>query len=138
MSVDVLAAVRTFLLADTDVSALTTKIYVGEFPDTEVENMPQALVVIRGSGGNNNNDYVEIVQPRIDVYNYGTSYANAGSLDLAVYSALKHLMRETVGGVLLHGVACGGGPIQVKHVDTGWPIMWRSYTVTAADIEIED
>jgi hypothetical protein len=136
MSVDVLVAVRAFLLADTDISALTAKVFVGELPQEENIEMPQKCIVMRGSGGSDNNDYREIVKPRIDIYAYGETYEEAGKVDLAVYSAMKHLMRKTISGTLLHSVACGGGPIQVKHSGTGWSIVWRSYTVTASDVKI--
>jgi hypothetical protein len=111
-------------------------IYGGELPQEENATMPKKAVVLHASGGYENNDYIEIVKPRLDVYCYGETYYEAGTVDRAVYDVMKHVMRKRIAGVLLHGVACGGGPIQVKHAETGWPIVWRSYQVTASDIDV--
>jgi len=137
LAIDAIEAVRSVLLEDAALADLTTYIYGAEFPDDEAMNMPRKCVVLAGAGGLQDNGTVDIVKPRIDIYSYGETYKQAGRVDRAIYDVLKHLARKTINGVLLHSVACGSGPYQVKHAGTGWPAVWRSYQVTAADIETE-
>jgi len=135
MAVDIIAALRKLLLSETGVTDYTTVIGGAELPEDEIENMPQQAIVLHGSGGPQEEGTVDIVKPRVDVFCYGKTYVEAGEVDRAVFDVLKHLSRRTINGVLLHSVACGGGPIQAKHAGTGWPIQWRSYQITASDIE---
>jgi hypothetical protein len=50
--VDVVGALRTFLLADAGVSALTTQVYAGSLP-REIQGLsdPPTAVVLRRAGG---------------------------------------------------------------------------------------
>jgi len=137
MAVDVIEAVRALLLGDSDIADLTVKIYGAELPESENDNMPQKCIILHGAGGYQDRGTTDIVKPRIDAYCYGETYYEAGRVDRAVYDVMKHLSRRTINKVLLHSVACGSGPFQVKHAGTGWPIVWRSYQVTAADIETQ-
>ena len=129
---DIIAALLSFLNADDDVAALVNgRIYAGELPRSETEHMPRKVAVLRYSGGIEDNSFVPVSRPRIDITSYGESYHEAGKVDRAIFSALKALDRQTVDTVLLHGIALSGGPIMLKDPQTGWPYQWRSTTVTA-------
>ena len=129
---DVLAAVRTLLLADADVAALCeTRVWAAEMPKVEAESMPRPCVVIVYAGGFERMATDPTIRPRVDVYNYGETFHRAGAVDRATYSALKALRRQTVGEALIHGVALAGGPIMLRDSDAGWPVMVRSMSVAA-------
>lgn len=129
---DIIAALITFLNADDDITALVNeRIYAGELPRSETEYMPRKVVVLRYSGGIEDNSFVPVARPRVDITSYGESYHEAGKVDRAVYTALKAMDRQTTDTVLLHGVALSGGPIMLKDPQTNWPYQWRSATVTA-------
>jgi len=129
---DIIAAVRRFLLLDEAVPPLVNnRIYAGELPKGQTPDMPRKAIVLRYAGGIETNSFVPIARPRIDITSYGETYHEAGKVDRAVYAALKALDRQTVNGVLLHGIAISGGPLMLKDPQTGWPYQWRSITVTA-------
>ena len=129
---DIIAALRSFLLLNGAVAPLVdNRIYAGELPKDETPHMPLKAIVLRYAGGIESNTFVPITRPRIDITSYGETYHEAGTVDRAVYDALKALDRQTVDGVLLHGVALSGGPIMLKDPQTNWPYQWRSITVTA-------
>ena len=128
---DVLAALRTVLLADPDVAALcSTRIFAAELPQAEAVNMPRKCVVIVFAGGFERMATDPIVRPRVDVFSYGATVFEAGQVDRAIYDALKALSRETVGEALIHSVALAGGPIMLRDGDAGWPVMVRSMSVS--------
>lgn len=134
--IDILAALLVFLEADVNVSTqVGTRIYAGELPRNEVDFMPRKAAVIRYSGGIDNNSFVPLARPRVDITSYGATYFEAGEVDRAIYTALKELDRETVDNVLLHGVALSGGPMMLKDPQAGWPYQWRSAVVTADERE---
>ena len=129
---DIIAAVRSYLLLDAVVPSLVDdRVYAGELPKGETPHMPRKAIVLRYAGGIESNSFVPITRPRIDITSYGETYHEAGTVDRAVYDALKALDRQTVDGVLLHGVALSGGPVMLKDPQTSWPYQWRSITVTA-------
>ena len=133
---DILAALIVFLKADVDVAGqVGLRIYGGELPRSEVDNMPRKVAVIRYSGGIENNSFVPLARPRVDITSYGATYFEAGEVDRAIYTALKAMDRETVDNALLHGAAMSGGPMMLKDPQAGWPYQWRSVVVTADERE---
>lgn len=130
---DILVALITFLKADADVDALIDgRVYGEQVPQAEIERQePRKFVVVTDAGGIERNRFLPIAQPRYDVWCYGETYHEAGNVDRAVYSALKALDRQPVGGVLLHNAGLAGGPMPVRDDKTGWPAKWRSITVQA-------
>jgi hypothetical protein len=137
--IDVLAALRTVLLADDGVAALCgTRVWAAELPKAEVTNMPRANVVLAHAGGFERMATDPRVRPRVDVYSYGETFFSAGQLDRAVYDALKALRRRKVGEALIHGVALAGGPIQLRDSDAGWPVLVTSVSVATDERAIEE
>jgi hypothetical protein len=135
---DVLAALRTVLLADADVAALCeARVWAAEMPKAEATSMPRCCVVICYAGGFERRATDPIVRPRADVYSYGETFHRAGQVDRAVYSALKALSRERVGEALIHGVFLAGGPVPLRDSDAGWPVMVRSMSVAADERAVE-
>lgn len=134
---DILAALIVFLKADPDVAEqVGLRIYGGELPRGEVNDMPRKVAVIRYSGGMENNSFVPLAKPRVDITSYGATYFEAGEVDRTIYSALKALDRQSVDDVLLHGAAMSGGPMMLRDPNTGWPYQWRSTVITADEREI--
>jgi hypothetical protein len=136
--IDALAAMRTLLLADPAITDLCEiRVFAGELPQGEVKDMPRKCIVIVASGGMERTATDPLIRPRFDLYAYAETYYEAGRVDRAIYDTLKTLQRQRVGDALLHSVALSGGPMQVRDPDNGWPIMWRSVSVTADEREIE-
>lgn len=135
---DVLAAVRTYLLADAYVSGLcSTRVFASEFPKSEAPSMPRKMVVIVYSGGFERVATDPMVRPRMDIYSYGETFHEAAKVDGAVYDALKGVSRRRVGEVLLYAVSLAGGPVTLRDSDAGWPVLVRSVSVAADERAIE-
>lgn len=137
MITDVITSLIVFLQNDYEVDALVDgRIYGDNLPQREIENMPRKCAVLMEAGGLQNNDYLPLRQPRVDIYSYGETYYEAGKLDRAIYKALKDLNRKKVDNTLMHGVALSGGAYSLRDNDTGWPMKMRAITVSIDDREI--
>lgn len=134
---DVIAALRLFLSRDVGVTLLVNaRVFATELPKEEMKDMPRKSIVLVYAGGVERNCFLPIAGCRIDVWSYGETYHEAGRVDRVVYDVLKALDRQTVGNVLLHGVALSGGPFSVREGRSGWPAQWRSVSVSADEREI--
>jgi len=135
--IDIYAAALAFLMADPDITGLlqvTPGGFVGEVAPAAIAQMPARCFLIVPSGGMDNRGPIQVSTPRMDLWCYGATYADASSLDLAICSALQNIRRVKVAGALLHSVIYGGGPWMHRDRDTFWPIVVRSYQITAAEI----
>ncbi len=129
MIVDVLPALITYLGSISDMADLVSaRIYGGEIPDSEIENMPRKLTVLRYAGGPESFRSDPVQRQRIDVFSYGETYFEAGRVDRTVADAWHDLTRVDVSNVLIHSVGYGGAQ-QLKEPDTGWPYLLRSAIV---------
>lgn len=130
---DFLSALRTYLLAQKEVTDLCDKsVYVLAVPREEIELGAHEVVVLLASGGNLGPTSRAITQARVDVVCFGATDFEAMQMDMAVAEALKTLSREYVGGVLLHNVTVATGPFQARDPETFWPCM-RRQTIVRAD-----
>lgn len=130
MMQDAGVALRQILLADVDINTFVSgRIYVEDIPDHEIPNMPMVCVVLRASGGIENNDYGPVAAPRYDIFCYGDTRYRAGMVDLMVWGCLHKLNNRKEANTLIHSVSLSGGPRTGKEPDTGWPIAIRSCTV---------
>lgn len=133
--IDVVTALRDFLLSDADVYALVgDRIYGDEVG--EVENMPQKCIVIIETGGQPINSFLPINKPKLDLYCYGETYVEAAIVDKAVAYALKYLDRKTIYKSLLHGAEIVTGAWSLRDPDTGWRMKMRSITVSIDEREV--
>jgi len=129
---DVLAALITYLQADTDVATeVGTRVFGGELPRDEIDDMPRKAVIIRLNGGPRRRGGVPVARTNIEVWSTGQTYYEAGEVDRAVYDALESLSRETSSNVYLHNALVDGAPRMVRDTITGWPALLRLGTVTA-------
>ena len=137
--IDILEAVRAFLLDQAGVRAvLDGGIYIGELEGAEVPLMPRKAAVIVPAGGLDNQSYVPIGSPRVDIWCYGKLYSECSDVDLAICDALASMRRtrQAVSSsfVLLQDAFYASGPYTARDPDTGWPIVHRQYTIHAAEI----
>ena len=135
--IDIYAGILALLMADPDVTGLLQVSpggYVGEIPPAGVDQMPARCFLIVPSGGQDNRSRIQVSTPRMDIWCYGATYADASSLDLAICSALQNIQRNKIAGTLIHSCIYGGGPWMHRDRDTFWPIVVRSYQITAAEI----
>lgn len=136
--VDPIAAVVAVLKADTDVAALAAgRVFGGELPRTEVEDMPRAAVLLKPAGGPGGRGYQDFAKVRVDVDCYGAIPLDAWTLHLAVRTALKHLRRTVVNGVLLHSADVSADGSSGRDVDTDWPICISSYLLSVAETAVD-
>ncbi len=132
--VDVLKAIRGFLLADATLAALvSTRVFVGPLPKSEAASMPRAAVTIRMSGGPEERSYVEVVQQRIDVFCYGANELGAVAVQRAVWDALKYINREVQDSILLHAAQPTGAIGPLEDPDGHWPMVVVSWLIVAAE-----
>lgn len=126
-------AVITYLGTVTAVTNLvSTRIHVGELPESEVSNMPRKLVVVRNAGGIEQFRTARLQPQRIDVLSFGEDYYEADTVDLAVAEAVIAIRRDVHSGTLLHSAGYGGA-MHLKEPDTGWQYVMRSMTIRAGE-----
>jgi len=129
-----LAAVRAFLLADADLAAIVgTRVFVGELPESEIEQMPRATVQLEPGGGMGNANQL-YGDPRIDFYCYGDSPRVAWQVYRALHAALKDLQREVFAETLLHWARESAMGALGRDPEKDWPVTLNSWQVRAAEI----
>lgn len=135
---DPLAALIRFLKTDTDTTAMTTRIFGGELPDSEVAGMPAACVVLRTTGGSLlpiANSYVPVNDVRIDAYAYGATPLQSFRLYRCLAGALKQMTSNTQGRTLLYWARPAGGPISLREQATEWPVTLSTWQVMFSEKE---
>lgn len=128
---DVYAALRELLRLEPTITDLTDRVYVGEIPREEVANFKGKALIMAPSGGLEHNRLLPLIDLRIELWSIGETYQEASVLDRAVFEVLRHVVRRTVGRVLIHSVGWSGGPFMVRDDLTGWPALWRSVVIYA-------
>jgi hypothetical protein len=132
---DPLIALRTLLIADAEVAALAgTRVYVPELPSNQAASMPRNAVVLSESGGPGYTGMARIGQTRIDVRAYGADFVEAWRVHASVHEVLKQLTRSLVGEAVIYTVTVQGGPLRLREAEVDWPLILRSYQVTAAEL----
>jgi hypothetical protein len=136
---DQLAALRAFLKADADLTAITQgRIFAGELPASVTPAMPTTAVVISRAGGLGaiGRAYQQYGDFRVDVRCYGATPKAADDVWRRLQPALKQLRRQVVTGCLLHWARQGGGPMPMRDPDTDWPSIFSAWQVLAAEIPV--
>ena len=129
-----LTALRSHLLDDPDLRTLTgPRIYAGELPKSEADNMPRYAVVATLAGGGGPASDVPIMYVTVDVTCYGATGLQATTLYLAARAALRTLRREMQSESLLHSAVELSGPLELRDPDTHWPFTWSSWRVVAGE-----
>lgn len=129
-----LTALRTHLLSDAGVLALaSTRIYAGELPKSEADNMPRSAMVATLAGGSGPASAVPIMYVTVDVSCYGATGLQATTLYLAMRAALRTLQRELFADSLLHSAVEIAGPLELRDPDTHWPFTWSSWRIIAGE-----
>ena len=135
--VDLGKALRSYLLDNGVLNdAVDGRVFVGEIPVEEIPEMPRNAVLLALGGGAEALGPGSTIRVRGHIVCFSDSYANAATVDRAVYQAFKDLDRVTVEGVLVHGVALAGGTSATRTPNEGWPAQTRTVTVTADDREV--
>ena len=129
--IDAFAALRALLRSEPTITDLTDRVYVGEIPQDEVSELPSKAIVLAPTGGMEGNKLLPLLNSRVVISSLGETYKEASILDRAVFEVLRHVVRRTVHGVLIHSVSWSGGPFMVRDDLTGWPSLWRSVVIFA-------
>lgn len=134
MSVDIVAALRAFLLdqsAVTDVSS--GRIYGTELPKDDAAPMPRQALVLKPSGGPQPvRGYQELAGQRIDLRAYGATPFDAQEAERVTFEPLNQLVRVVYESVLIHSATPAGGFITGRDADTDWPLTVRSWQILFA------
>lgn len=134
---DVLADLRSILIADAEVNALVAgRVFVGEIPGAQAASMPRKCLVIKDAGGPENNGFLTLHSQRFDAFCYGETPYEANKVRRAVYSSLKSLSRRAQGASLIHSVMVSGGALFQRDPDTDWPIRVQSFLALASDVAL--
>lgn len=129
-----LTAIRAHLLDDADLRTLAgVRVYAGELPKKEADNMPRQAVVVTLVGGAGPASDVPIMQITIDVTCYGATGLQATSLYLATRAALRNVRRDMAADALLHSAVELSGPRELRDPDTDWPLTWSSWRIIASE-----
>lgn len=133
---DITSALILLLQAEAGVSALAgSRVYGLELPRHEAAHMPRPLIVIEPTGGimPPYTQSLRLDAARIDTYCFGETPMRAMELRRAVRLALRGVSRLRVGSTLLHWVRPAGGYASGRDPQTGWPRVWESWSVLAAE-----
>jgi hypothetical protein len=129
-----LTALRAYLIADAGILTLaSTRVYAGELPKTEADNMPRAALVARLAGGSGPASDVPALYVTVDVTCYGATGLQATALYLAAREALRGLKRDQLVDNVLHSAVELSGPLELRDPDTHWPLTWSSWRVIASE-----
>lgn len=132
---DVVAAVVTVLRADAGVAI--NRVYYAELPQSEIANMPRQAIVVRKVGGfTSDRARVRYQKQRIDVKCYGETPYEAAEIELAVYDALKQMEPQDVDTCRIWDAEVSSGAIDLREPDTQWPLVFRSYVISAAEVAV--
>lgn len=138
MSVDPIAALRTFLLADTATSALVgTRIFGQEIgKPTDRAAMPAAAIVLNAAGGPGlpGGGYEQFGVNRVDAFCYGATLNQSWLVYLAAHQALKQMQRQKINGTLIHSVTVSSKGATGTDPETQWPLTLGSFLVLAAEV----
>lgn len=137
--VDAVSAIRELLLADPTVNMVTEgRVFGGELPPTEAQNLPRDTVVVAYAGGDPHRGTTPIMGARLMIWCWSKSFHTAGKLDAAVFDVLDNVIRVTIGHVLIHAVMPVGAPAAYKDPDFGWPAYARSVTAVVDQREVTE
>jgi len=130
---DVMAALITHLNTVTALTDLvSTRIFGGAIPESEIKDMPQKLLLLRYSGGPEVFRTHRVQRQRIDFFSYGEDYYEAGRVDRNLADALIALSRNEALNTILHSAGYGG-VVQLKEPDTGWEYVFRSALIIVGE-----
>jgi hypothetical protein len=129
-----LTALKSHLLYDGGVSDLVgSRVFAGELPKNEADNMPRYTVVATLAGGGGPASDVPLMYVTVDVTCYGATGLQATTLYLAARQALRTLRRTTLSESLLHSAVELAGPLELRDPDTHWPFTWSSWRIIASE-----
>jgi len=132
--VDIIAALRSTLLADAAVTTLVgIRVFGNELEKAEAGDQPRKTIAIQPSGGGvfstGARDFIRHSDTRFDVFCYGETPFEAGRVRREVHDVLKQINRLIIGGVLIHWVNPAGGFLATRDPDTQWPTAFESFQV---------
>lgn len=134
---DHIGALRTYLKADSGVSAITTNVFGGKIPRSVIEaDANPTCVVLRRAGGGALGRVNNFGDKRVDVDCYGANDKEASDLWDAVYAALKGMGTTVVDGVLFHWAACVADGTSGNDPQTTWPVCIGSFQVLIAEVPV--
>lgn len=133
---DLMTALRTMVLADSNISALVdTRVYMNRIPKAVIEAAdtfhPPKMLVLRQAGGFGKADTLHTDDQTVSALCYGETDYEADSVRRAVWQAFVDLDRATHDEVLIHHINPTGGPIPSVEPDLVWPVIAQSFTVKA-------
>lgn len=111
-------------------------VFPAELPADLASSMPGCAVVVNPLGGGRPASNEQLRQARVDVTCYGATPKQARALWLAVELGLQELHRAAYAGCMLYVGVLLSGPIQTRHPETHWPMVWGSWQVTAGTQDI--
>jgi len=142
---DPLAAVVSYLLADTEVQAqVGLKVFGAELPplNTLGFTMPVKCMVVAYAGGTaigpGARSKVPLGLYRMDVKAYGGTPFEASAVYLAAMDRLVRTLERSVerGTTLLHNAVVAGGPIGLRDGDLDWPMVLSTYEIMISEVAV--
>lgn len=123
---DPIGDLRTLLLNDGGVTAITELIYGDELPEDQASIMPTNAVVLTRAGGLGRLKQMLTRTIRVDTTCYGATLYDSGALHDAVREALENLTRPTG---CVKSVEMASEAVNGRDTVKQWPICYASYTV---------
>ena len=137
---DPITAVIRFLKADTDTAEMVAnRVFGGEFPQLQNDNMPMPAILIRNAGGGLlpiSSSYVRLYDMRLDVYSYGSTANQAFRVYRCAAGALKQMKRNQQGKTVLYWARTSSGPANLTEKFTEWSLTFSSWQVLFSESEV--
>ncbi len=135
------AALRTFVLADTEVFNLTEgRVYINEIPETIIEAQdprnPAKMLVLGMAGGAGKTDLLPTENANVTALCYGESAFEADKVLRALIQLFLFAKREIIDGVLFHHFNATGGQTPLVDPDIVWPAVAQGFTFMADTREV--
>ena len=131
--IDILAALRTYLVAQvTFTAALTDASYIFAapgMPDHVVSSMPCKIVTYLQSGGMPHGFQTPLTTARIEVRCYGTTHIEASAVERKLASVLDKQNNVSIGSNCLFSAYKTTEPQFLMEPDTDWPFVFVVYNL---------
>jgi|ETN02SMinimDraft_2_1059926.scaffolds.fasta_scaffold40200_3 hypothetical protein len=127
---DGLAALITYLKAQSAISsALGTRVFGLELPESETDDMPRKAIVCNLAGGMGYASYIDVYKLRIDFYCYGETPYEASEVWRTLKPILRDMEKNVTSSTCLMSAVHSGGATFTRESVTEWSVVIDSWLV---------
>ena len=127
---DGLAALITYLKAQSAISsALGTRVFGLELPESETDDMPRKAIVCNIAGGVGSASYLDMYKLRVDFYCYGETPYEASEVWRTLKPILRDMERNVTSSTCLTSAEHSGGATFTRESVTEWSVVVDTWLI---------